>query len=559
MKNAVRCFEMRVDKVFELQGDRIVACGEISKGNLSKGDKVCLGKSNDSVWKITIAGIENNGKLVEKASEGETVGLLLSAHGFSGKNIKVGDTLYKQAPNASASESDFFSEIFGMPEAEEDVELKQENVVDAISADFIKKAKKAEKKKDYKGALKNYLKASEYGDSAEAQCQIGEYYYNVFQEEDGYEDASLSKEECLDEAIKYYKKAAEKGNQHAEYKLFEVFFDKGEREKAFKLLEQSAKSGNSESQNMMGTCKSFERFGMKLDEEEAIIWYMMAAEQGNAEAQCNLAFCYKRGIGVEKNEQEAFKWYKIAAEQGYPDGQDALGTCYELGIGVKENPEEAYRWYRKAAEQGNAEAQCDVGDCYKDGIGVEADFYKTIEWYTKALEQGAARAQYFMGCCYENGDGVNQNMNLAYDLYEKAANQGYSEAMYRVGLCYEYGRGVEINKGKAYAYYKVAADADIPSPMACMKIANDYYSQIDSGVEAVGRTSALVAASLLVPITSIVTVPAALLGSAAVRGSKKKKFLATEEGKEMMTYYEIAAEYGIEEAEEKIRDLKEYL
>lgn len=326
-----------------------------------------------------------------------------------------------------------------------------------------------------------------------------------------------------DKAIEYYKKAAEKGNRHAEYKMFETFFDRGEREKAFELLNKSANAGNLESQNMMGNCKAFEHFGMEVNEEEGAKWYRKAAEQGYAEAQCNLAFCYKLGIGVEENE------------------------------------EEAYKWYRKAAEQGYADAQCDVGDCYKDGIGVEVDFYQTIEWYTKALEQGEARAQYFIGYCYEMGDGMEENKAMAYNLYQKAAEQGYADAQYRLGLCYEHGRGTEIDGEEAYEYYKMAADAIIPVPMACMKIANAYYSQIDSGLDAIGRTGAMVAASVLIPITSLITIPAALLGSSAVRASKKKKFLDTEAGKDMMKYYYIAADRGNEEAKEKIEELSQYL
>lgn len=518
-----KSFEMTVSKVLQIQGGRIVACGKISKGSLAKGDEVYLDKADGSAWKICIAGIENNRKLVEKISEGNEVGLLLSATGFSKENVNVGDVLYKETTNANDSESDFFSEIFGINDAEEKTETSKESFVDDISADFIKKAKEAEQKKDYKLALEHYLKASDYGDSAEAQCQIGEYYYNVFQEEEGYEADGLSDEQCLDKAIEYYQKAAEKGNKHAEYKLYETFFDKGEKEKAFKMLEESAESGNLESQNMLGTCKTFERFGMEINEEEGVKWYRMAAEQGYAEAQCNLAFCYKRGIGVE------------------PD------------------MEEAYKWYRKAAEQGDADAQCDVGDCYKDGIGVEVDFYQTIEWYTKALEQGEARAQYFIGYCYEMGDGMEENKEMAYNLYQKAAEQGYANAQYRLGLCYEHGRGTEIDVEKAYAYYKIAADNMVPAPLACMKIANAYYSQIDSGLDAIGRTSAMVAASVLIPITSFITIPAALFGSSAVRASKKKKFLATEAGKDMMKYYYIAADRGNEEAKEKIEELSQYL
>ena len=231
-----KSFEMTVSKVLQIQGGRIVACGKISKGSLAKGDEVYLDKADGSAWKICIAGIENNRKLVEKISEGNEVGLLLSATGFSKENVNVGDVLYKETTNANDSESDFFSEIFGINDAEEKTETSKESFVDDISADFIKKAKEAEQKKDYKLALEHYLKASDYGDSAEAQCQIGEYYYNVFQEEEGYEADGLSDEQCLDKAIEYYQKAAEKGNKHAEYKLYETFFDKKKHLKCWKNL-----------------------------------------------------------------------------------------------------------------------------------------------------------------------------------------------------------------------------------------------------------------------------------------------------------------------------------
>ena len=148
-----KSFEMTVSKVLQIQGGRIVACGKISKGSLAKGDEVYLDKADGSAWKICIAGLENNRKLVEKISEGNEVGLLLSATGFSKENVNVGDVLYKETTNANDSESDFFSEIFGINDAEEKAETSEESFVDDISADFIKKAKEAEQKKDYKLAL----------------------------------------------------------------------------------------------------------------------------------------------------------------------------------------------------------------------------------------------------------------------------------------------------------------------------------------------------------------------------------------------------------------------
>ena len=59
-----------------------------------------------------------------------------------------------------------------------------------------------------------------------------------------------------------------------------------------------------------------ERKGDKESEEAAVKWFRLAAKQGDALAQCNLAFCYREGIGVEKSKEIAIRWLKIAAEQG---------------------------------------------------------------------------------------------------------------------------------------------------------------------------------------------------------------------------------------------------
>ena len=85
-----------------------------------------------------------------------------------------------------------------------------------------------------------------------------------------------------------------------------------------------------------------------------------------------------------------------------------------------------------------------------------------------------------------------------------------------------------------------------------------YYKNIDTETKVLGRTGALVALSVLVPVTNFVTIPAALLGSGMVGVSKKKKFVQTEAGKEMMKYYHRAADLGHVEAKKKVEELKEY-
>ena len=98
-------------------------------------------------------------------------------------------------------------------------------------------------------------------------------------------------EKSYQEAVKWYRKAAEQGNAMAQAGLAACYYD---------------------------------GIGVEKNGQEAVKWYRKAAEQGNAVAQVSLANCYYGGIGVEKSYQEAVKWYRKAAEQGDVKAQKTL-------------------------------------------------------------------------------------------------------------------------------------------------------------------------------------------------------------------------------------------
>ena len=83
------------------------------------------------------------------------------------------------------------------------------------------------------------------------------------------------------EAVKWYRKAAEQGNAHAQCKLG-VMYQFG--------------------------------YGVKQDYAEAVRLYRLSAEQGNFVAQLRLGNMYKNGYGVSRNLEEADKWYKKSLE-----------------------------------------------------------------------------------------------------------------------------------------------------------------------------------------------------------------------------------------------------
>jgi tetratricopeptide (TPR) repeat protein len=72
-------------------------------------------------------------------------------------------------------------------------------------------------------------------------------------------------------------------------------------------------------------------------------------------AQNNLGECYRMGEGVGQDYAEAVKWYRLAAENGHARAQNNLGKCYENGTGVEQDYAEAARWYRRASAQSRSD------------------------------------------------------------------------------------------------------------------------------------------------------------------------------------------------------------
>ena len=259
------------------------------------------------------------------------------------------------------------------------------------------KRKAAEKEAKRKAAQEAKRKAA--AQEAKRKVEEAKEFYNTGED---YFYRRNGKIKNYEEAVKWYRKAAELGHTHAQYSL--------------------------------GYCYYWGK-GVEKDEEEAIKWYRKAAEQGNADAQYRLGDCYGNVFGGTYDGNESKKWYRKAAEQylksaeqGNAYAQCSLGYCYLLGNGVGYDRELAFEWFLKAAEQGNASAQYQLGECYCYGSGVEEDKEEGVKWYTKAAEQGNANAQYSLGYCYYWGFGVEKDKKEALKWYRKAADQGHSNA-----------------------------------------------------------------------------------------------------------------------------------
>jgi TPR repeat protein len=120
---------------------------------------------------------------------------------------------------------------------------------------------------------------------------------------------------------------------------------------AVKWYRKAAEQGDDFGQNSLGSMYE-DGEGVAQDYAEAVKWYRKAAEQGNAKAQIELGIMYAAGHGVAQNRAEAVKWWRKSANQGNASAQFNLGVSYGRGEGVPQNDLEAYIWSSLAAAQG---------------------------------------------------------------------------------------------------------------------------------------------------------------------------------------------------------------
>ena len=279
------------------------------------------------------------------------------------------------------------------------------------------------------------------------------------------------KEKDYAEAVKWFRKAADKGNAEAQCMLG-VCYAKGQGvekdpKQAVGWYRKAADQGQKEAQGNLAQCYT-DGQGVPKDLEKAVYWSRKAADQGNANAQNNLGAFYAGGIGgLPKDEKEAVKWYRKAADQGLKEAQYNLGVCYENGQGVTQDYTEALKWYRKAADQGQAMAQFSLGACYLQGIGglpkdekeAERLFKQSIPGVRELAEKGNMYAQTMLGGAYLQGiGGLPKDEKLAVFWYRKAADQGLKEAQFALGVCYANGLGLPKDLEQAVKWYRKAAD-----------------------------------------------------------------------------------------------------
>ncbi len=310
--------------------------------------------------------------------------------------------------------------------------------------------------------------------------KIPNIYYKKLEEAFGGKEKSIENQDLSPEIEETVQEVEETNGEENVSKSIDVadkLYEEKNFDEAARYYRIVADKGDAEGQFGLGRC-----YSEKCDYENAIYWYRKAAEQGHGRALNSLGMAYYSGEGVEQNAAKALNYllraeenyapdlycnlmehkaivlqkldrhleaYQIArvfsvdgmgckechAVNGYdsslkrcPFFQKIMAECFEKGEGVKENSAKSAEYYKKAADMGMSIPQIKIAECYYKGKGVVKDREEAFRYYHLAAEQGHPFAQYSVGFLYANGQGVERNTEKAKEWLTKAVENGNESA-----------------------------------------------------------------------------------------------------------------------------------
>lgn len=164
------------------------------------------------------------------------------------------------------------------------------------------------------------------------------------------------------QSIDELRRNADKGDLFAQYELGKLYLENRDTNNAIYWYKKAAEQELSAAQLSLAIIYYDQK-----DTIQEMKWMLRAAQNGSVSAQNLLGHYFKD----KKDYENAFYWFKKSADQGDDDSQFYVGACYYLGHGVKEDKEKAEIWFKKSAKQGNAKAKQFYSDSHLKFKGIE--------------------------------------------------------------------------------------------------------------------------------------------------------------------------------------------
>ena len=215
---------------------------------------------------------------------------------------------------------------------------------------------------DYYKAFRCYAKATEFGKLYARKKLSFMYYYGEGVDKDYLKAFKLyidSEDKLLEHILlneifgkftdnKKIKKAVEDDDLEAQIAIGKYFFNKKKSQDYKKALEwvlKAAEQGNESAQYMV------RQIYFKLQDYDNLLkWCKKGIEQNQTDAKYTMGLIFFKGYGVEKNILKAKEWYEKAAEDNDAFSQYQLGLLYYEKNEIENDYKKAVYWIEKAAE-----------------------------------------------------------------------------------------------------------------------------------------------------------------------------------------------------------------
>lgn len=245
--------------------------------------------------------------------------------------------------------------------------------------------------KDHEEAKKWFRKAANLGND-EGKINLADMLISEGRPED------------KEEALALYMSAARRGNRNARIKMSRLI-TQDESDLAEEVKNDFKKLLASEDQRIY---YEYADLIMKItwnneERSEALGWFEKSAESGNVYAMYRIALMYRDGTGPKRDTAKFMEWLKKAGENGHVRSQIMLGDLYRDGVRVECDEPEAFRWYMMAAEANDADAQYQIATMYNEGIGTEQNEEESKRWLKRYFETGLAREMGILADSFAHG------------------------------------------------------------------------------------------------------------------------------------------------------------
>jgi TPR repeat protein len=155
----------------------------------------------------------------------------------------------------------------------------------------------------------------------------------------------------VDEAVTWWRRAADKGDEDALMTLAMVSSDRADFDRARPLMEKLAADGDFWVGYKLGLAYETGHF-LPTDLGKAFLFYDASARSGYGPAMVNLGLMHKSGNGTPVDRQKALGWFRRAAESGIPRGMTQYAMMLSA-IGTRSSSTAddalAVQWFRLAA------------------------------------------------------------------------------------------------------------------------------------------------------------------------------------------------------------------